>query len=232
MSKIIFMKYLSPVRPKLAPKLKVLRIWWNLAHWIFQIFQSRFWCQKWFLLNIYHLLGPKWSIVYRSTWLGNLKLLIIDVIVNIILEYPKKTVHNLLLLQIYKEVICEKSPLNLLNKILEKYMRKSWFLVKFLKIEKVLKINSFTSIFQGFYERFSVRDFWGDCFHKWKLLFAVNRPIYLIISIYIKNSLWLPLVHHSFLYRITASGETTSKTFIWWSREGGKLRESNYDLWK
>ena len=60
-SKIIFMKYLSPVRPKLVPKLKVLRIYWNLAHSIFQICQSQFWCQKWFLLNIYHLLGPNWS---------------------------------------------------------------------------------------------------------------------------------------------------------------------------
>ena len=30
----------------------------------------------------------------------------------------------LLLLQIYKEVFCKRSPLNLLNKILEKYLRK------------------------------------------------------------------------------------------------------------
>ena len=60
MSKIIFIKYLPPVQPKLVPKLKVLRIYWNLAHSIFQICQSRFWCQKWFLLSIYHLLGPDW----------------------------------------------------------------------------------------------------------------------------------------------------------------------------
>ena len=56
-----FMKYLPPVRPKLVPKLKVFRIYWNLVHSIFQICQSWFWCQKLFLLNIYHLLGPNWS---------------------------------------------------------------------------------------------------------------------------------------------------------------------------
>ena len=33
--------------------------------------------------------------VYRSTWLGNWKLLIIDIIVNINLDYLKKAVHNL-----------------------------------------------------------------------------------------------------------------------------------------
>ena len=31
MLKIIFMKYLLPVRPKLVSKLKMLRIYWNLA---------------------------------------------------------------------------------------------------------------------------------------------------------------------------------------------------------
>ena len=55
MPKIIFIKYLPPFQ------LKMLRIYQNLAHPIFQIFQSRFGCQKWFLLNIYHLLGPNWS---------------------------------------------------------------------------------------------------------------------------------------------------------------------------
>ena len=59
-SKIIFIKYLQPVRPKLLSKFKVHRIYWNLAHLIFQIWQSRFWCQKWFILNIYHLLVPDW----------------------------------------------------------------------------------------------------------------------------------------------------------------------------
>ena len=63
MSKIIFMRYLPPVRPKMVPKLKMLRIYWNLTHVIFRIPQSRFWCQKLFLLNIYHQIftqiGPK-----------------------------------------------------------------------------------------------------------------------------------------------------------------------------
>ena len=61
MSKIIFIKYLAPVRPKLVPKLKVIRICWNLAYSIFLIRQPRFWCQKWFLWIIYLLLGPNWS---------------------------------------------------------------------------------------------------------------------------------------------------------------------------
>ena len=61
MSKIIFIKYLPPVRPKLVPKLKVIRICWNLAYSIFQICQPRFWCQKCFLWIIYLLLGPNWS---------------------------------------------------------------------------------------------------------------------------------------------------------------------------
>ena len=51
MSKIIFMKYLPPPRPKMVPKLKMLRIYWNLAHVIFRISRFRFWCQKLFLLN-------------------------------------------------------------------------------------------------------------------------------------------------------------------------------------
>ena len=29
MSEVIFMKYLPPVMPKLVPKLKMLRIYWN-----------------------------------------------------------------------------------------------------------------------------------------------------------------------------------------------------------
>ena len=61
MSKIIFHKYFPSVRPKLIPKLKMLRIYWNLTHLIFWISWSPFWCQKWFSLNIYHLLGPNWS---------------------------------------------------------------------------------------------------------------------------------------------------------------------------
>ena len=68
MWKIIFMKNLIHVRLKLVPKLKVLRIYWNLAHSMFQICQSRFWCQKWFLWNIYQLPGqinPKIKIVLK-----------------------------------------------------------------------------------------------------------------------------------------------------------------------
>ena len=34
MSKIIIMKYLPPTRPKLVPKLKVLKIYMNLVHLI------------------------------------------------------------------------------------------------------------------------------------------------------------------------------------------------------
>ena len=51
MTRIIFMKYLPPVRPKMAPKLRMLRIYWNLAHIIFRISWFRFWCQKLFSLN-------------------------------------------------------------------------------------------------------------------------------------------------------------------------------------
>ena len=61
MSKIIFKKYLPPVRHKLVPKLKMHRIYWNLANVIFRISQSRFWRHRLFLLNIYHLFGPNWS---------------------------------------------------------------------------------------------------------------------------------------------------------------------------
>ena len=32
MSKIVFTKYLPPVRPKMVPKLKMLKIYCNLAH--------------------------------------------------------------------------------------------------------------------------------------------------------------------------------------------------------
>ena len=45
MPKAIFIKYLPPVQPKLVPKLKVLRIYWNLLHSTFQICQSQLWCQ-------------------------------------------------------------------------------------------------------------------------------------------------------------------------------------------
>ena len=61
MTKMIFIKYLPPVRPKLVPLLKVLRSYWNLAHFIFRISRSQFWCLKLFSLNTYHLFGPNWS---------------------------------------------------------------------------------------------------------------------------------------------------------------------------
>ena len=38
MSKIIFMKYLPPVRSKFVPKSNMLRIYSNLAHLIFQTY--------------------------------------------------------------------------------------------------------------------------------------------------------------------------------------------------
>ena len=61
MSKIIFMKYLPPVRPKMVLKIKMLRIYWSLALVIFRISRSQFWSQKLFLLSTYHLFGPNWS---------------------------------------------------------------------------------------------------------------------------------------------------------------------------
>ena len=42
MSKLIFMKYLPPVRPKMVPKSKMLRNYQNLANLIFQVCQSLF----------------------------------------------------------------------------------------------------------------------------------------------------------------------------------------------
>ena len=61
MSKMFFIKYLPIARPQLFPKWKMLRIYWNLTELIFQIYQFQSWCQKWFSLNIYHLLGPNSS---------------------------------------------------------------------------------------------------------------------------------------------------------------------------
>ena len=66
MSKIIFIKYLPPVRPKFFPKSKVLRIYWNLSHSIFQVCQSGFWCQKWILWNIYQAKLTPRLILFRD----------------------------------------------------------------------------------------------------------------------------------------------------------------------
>ena len=61
--------------------------------------------------------------------------------------------HNLFTITantVYKEVFCERCPLKFLNKIFEKYLRKSSFLVKL----HILKMNSFTLILQGFCLKF------------------------------------------------------------------------------
>ena len=47
----------------------------------------------------------------------------------------------------YEEMFCKRSFLKLLYKIFEKYFSKTLFLLKL----QVLKMNSFTRIFQGFY---------------------------------------------------------------------------------
>ena len=63
------MKYLPPVRPKMFPKLKIFRIYWNLVHLVLQICQSQFWYQKCFFFSIKYLptarpqLVPKWTIL-------------------------------------------------------------------------------------------------------------------------------------------------------------------------
>ena len=71
MSTIIFMKHLSPVRPKFVPKLKILKIYWNLAHLMLQICQSRFWHQKYFFIKSLPVarpqLIPKWRML-RIYW--------------------------------------------------------------------------------------------------------------------------------------------------------------------
>ena len=72
MSNIIFIKHLPPVRSRLVPELKVLRIYWNLTHSIFQICKCQFWCQKWFSLMKYLPIArpqqvPKWKML-RIYW--------------------------------------------------------------------------------------------------------------------------------------------------------------------
>ena len=69
MSKMIFIKYLPP-RPKLVPKLKILRIYWNLTYLIFWISWSRFWYQIFFIKYLpiaKTQLVPKWKML-RSDW--------------------------------------------------------------------------------------------------------------------------------------------------------------------
>ena len=68
MSKMIFIKYLLPFRPELVPKLKMLRIYWNLTHLIFRISWPRFWCQKIFFIKYLLIsrpkLVPKWKMIW------------------------------------------------------------------------------------------------------------------------------------------------------------------------
>ena len=58
----------------------------------------------------------------------------------------KRPCTTYLLLVQYKEMFFEGIPPKLLNKIVEKYLRKSSFLAKL----QILKINSFTRVFQDF----------------------------------------------------------------------------------
>ena len=67
-------------------------------------------------------------------------------IVNIILDYLKNIVQNLLTITIFLQGVLWKKYSETLNKILEKYLRHCSFLVKL----QVLKMNSFTCPFQGF----------------------------------------------------------------------------------
>ena len=76
MSKIIVIEYLPPARPKLVPKLKVFRIYRNLAHSIVQICQFQFWCRKFFLPIARLQLVPKWKML-RIYW--NLSKLIFQI---------------------------------------------------------------------------------------------------------------------------------------------------------
>ena len=56
---------------------------------------------------------------------------------------------------------------------------------------------------------------WEDSFHKPKLLLAANRIVYLNIPIGISKIHGpRPLARHSFLHRITTSGETSSRYFF------------------
>ena len=74
MSKVIFMKYLLPVRSKMVPKLKMLRIYWNLVHVVFWISQSRFRCQK-VLITCLTQIGPKIKSAQNLLKFGTLDIL-------------------------------------------------------------------------------------------------------------------------------------------------------------
>ena len=75
MSKMIFIKCLPRITPNLVPKLKMLRIYWNLAH---LNIQSQFWSQKLFFIKYLPIarpkLVPKWKML-RIYWNLTLKYL-------------------------------------------------------------------------------------------------------------------------------------------------------------
>ena len=74
-----------------------------------------------------------------------------DLIVNIILDYLKMSVHNLFTVTTNMQGgPCERSFLKFLNKTIEKHQTKSSFLVKF----HVLKMILSTCISQGFSKTF------------------------------------------------------------------------------
>ena len=108
--------------------------------------------------------------------------MIVDLTVNINLDYLKKTVYKLLL-HIYK-VFCKTNPLKLLNKILEKYLPVI-FLVKLI----ILVADSKNEFVLTDFSRFLLLIMtWEDCFCKPKLILAVNKLIYLDISISISKT--------------------------------------------
>ena len=129
-------------------------------------------------------------------------------------------------------MFCRRSYLKLLNKILRKYLNKSSFLVKL----QVLKMNSFTRIFQGFCSKFGLsncfHDFCDDCFGKLKFLLAVNRLIYLNQWVYEKLTVPGPLACHSVLHRITTSEVTASYLFHEVENATSLYCENNYKLRK
>ena len=101
-------------------------------------------------------------------------------------------------------LFCKKrSPLKLLNKILEKITQKNFI---FCKVTD--SINEFIHIFfKVFAKSLSnlVQDFWENSFRKPKQLLAVNRLIWTYQWVYQKFMVPGPLTCHSFLHRITTS---------------------------
>ena len=81
-----------------------------------------------------------------------LKDLIIDLIVNIVLDYVRKTVHNPFTTNIHGGGggFCKTNPLKLLNIPKSNFFSKVNHFKSFLVKMQVLKMDSFTRIFQGF----------------------------------------------------------------------------------